>query len=128
MDASLALPLASVFAASVAALSAYASSRAAASSTTKNTTTTVEAKRLEQAYERARKFDIETIQRQDTEIETLRDSEAELSAQVVALRLRVTNLEVEVHKYKQEIANIKKNKRSPNTKSSTEVEKTEGEQ
>lgn len=108
MDASLATAIASVLVAFVAAVAAWASARAAARAQNHDTDVSTEAKRLEQAYERARAFDIQTIQRQDTEIEELRESEAELNAQVVALRLRVTNLEVEVQKYKRQVATLKK--------------------
>lgn len=94
MDAAMATAIASFGVACVAALSAWASSRAATNASTKNNEVNVEAKRLEQAYERARKFDIETIGRQDREIEELRDENDQLRAQVLALRLRVANLEL----------------------------------
>jgi FtsZ-binding cell division protein ZapB len=56
----------------IAAGSAYASQRAAARATTINTSTTSRVDMEKEAYERARKFDIETIARQDAEIEELR--------------------------------------------------------
>jgi hypothetical protein len=114
MDAGLATALASVIVAIVAAVAAWASARAAGKAQTHNTDVTVEAKRLEQAYERARKFDIETIQRQDVEISELRETEEELQAQVVALRARVATLEIDLAATKRELANYKKDKRRGN--------------
>ena len=61
-----------VIVAIIAAGSAYASQRAAARASTLNTSTTTRVDMEKEAYDRARKFDIETIQRQDAEILELR--------------------------------------------------------
>lgn len=84
---------ASVIVAIIAAASAYASQRAAAKATVINTKTTTEADSLREAYERARRFDVETIQRQDAEILELRGEVAALTASNRALNLRVWYLE-----------------------------------
>lgn len=56
----------------IAAASAIASQRAAARASTMNTNTTSRVDMEKDAYERARKFDTETIERQDAEILELR--------------------------------------------------------
>lgn len=61
-----------VFVAIIAAGSAYASQRAAARASQLNTQTTSRVDMEKEAYDRARKFDIETIERQDAEIAELR--------------------------------------------------------
>jgi peptidoglycan hydrolase CwlO-like protein len=100
MDSVVITVIGSVIAAIVGAASAYGAARASANASTKNTTTSVEGKRLEQAYERARKFDIDTISRQDQkiahqeeEIQDLSEKLDEKDAQILALRLRVAHLE-----------------------------------
>jgi TolA-binding protein len=87
---------ASVLVSIVAAASAYASQRSANKASTKNTSVSLEAKRLEQAYERARKFDMKTIERQDqlirdltAKVEHLEERNDELEAQVLALEIQV---------------------------------------
>ena len=66
----------------IAALSAYASQRAAAKATTLNTSTTSRVDMEKEAYDRARKFDIETIERQDAEIAELRADKAALLREI----------------------------------------------
>jgi len=92
--------VASVIVAIIAAAAAYASQRAAAKATVINTKTTnqsedirAQADALKEGYERARKFDVETIQRQDAEITELRTEVSRLVAQNRALNLRVWYLE-----------------------------------
>lgn len=95
---------ASVLVALIAAASAYMAQRSAAKATVINTKTTSEAEQakaqadrqadaLREAYERARKFDVETIQRQDAEIIELRQTVARLETSNRALNLRVWYLE-----------------------------------
>ena len=100
MNEALIITIGSIIAALVGGLSGYASQRAAAKTSMKNTTTSIEAKRLEQAYERARKFDIDTIAsqdkkilRQEEEIHELSEKIDEKDTQILALRLRVAHLE-----------------------------------
>jgi prefoldin subunit 5 len=104
MDAALATAIASMGVALITAGTGYAASRAAKKaekdiqetalqSSKDSNAATLEAHRLEQAYERARKFDIETIERQDKEIQELREENDVLEGQVAALRIRVAHLE-----------------------------------
>lgn len=72
--------------AAIAALSAYASQRAAARASTMNTSTTSRVDMEKEAYDRARKFDIETITRQDAEIEDLRRDNKDLHEKVDVAR------------------------------------------
>lgn len=91
---------ASILVALIAAASAYMAQRSAAKATVINTKTTTEAEQaraqadaLREAYERARKFDVETIQRQDAELVELRQHIAKLETSNRALNLRVWYLE-----------------------------------
>jgi len=70
----------------IAALSAYASQRAAAKASNLNTTTTSRVDMEKEAYDRARKFDIETIERQDAEIAELRQDNKSLHEKVDVAR------------------------------------------
>lgn len=63
----------SLFVAAMAALAALASQRSASRASTMNTQTTSRVDMEKEAYDRARKFDIETIERQDAEIASLRE-------------------------------------------------------
>lgn len=74
--------IASVLVALIAALAAYASQRAAAKASTTNSRTDME----REAYERARKFDTDTIERQDAEIAELRAEIQQLRAEIDQLR------------------------------------------
>ena len=70
----------------IATGSAYASQRAAARASTMNTITTSRVDMEKEAYDRARKFDIETIERQDAEIEELRRDNVELHEKIAVAR------------------------------------------
>lgn len=100
MDASLVTSIASLGVAVVTAVGGYLSIKASGKSTREDTGSTLEAKRLEQGYERARKFDIQTIESQDrkikaqdVKIETLEGEVNDRDAQIFALRNRVAILE-----------------------------------
>lgn len=75
-----------ILVAAIAALSAYASQRAAAKATNLNTTTTSRVDMEKEAYDRARKFDIETIERQDAEIAELRADNQDLHDKIDVAR------------------------------------------
>lgn len=66
----------------ITAVSAYASQRAAARASRMNTQTTSRVDMEKEAYERARKFDVETIQRQDAEILELRQDNVRIHEKV----------------------------------------------
>lgn len=72
--------------AAIAALSAYASQRAASKASMLNVSTTTRVDMEKEAYDRARKFDIETIERQDAEIAELRRDNQELHEKVDVAR------------------------------------------
>lgn len=86
----------------IAAISAYASQRAAARASIVNTATSSRDDREREAYERARKYDVETIERQDEEISELKLERDTLKAQVRELLERVGILERKVSKYEKE--------------------------
>jgi TolA-binding protein len=99
-----AVNVASVIVAAIAALSAYASQRNASRASTINTQATSRVDMEKEAYERARQFDTDTIERQDKEIQELRQEIAVLKAEHRKeleefreenrrLRLRVVRLE-----------------------------------
>jgi predicted RNase H-like nuclease (RuvC/YqgF family) len=75
--------------AGVAALSAFASQRSASKASTLNTRTLAE----EEAFTRARSFDLETIKRLEQENKELREREKELEEQVEILKWRIGRLE-----------------------------------
>lgn len=81
--------------AAIAALSAYASQRAAAKASTLNTTTTTRVDMEKEAYDRARKFDIETIERQDAEIDELRQDNKELHEKIDVARAEARSARAE---------------------------------
>jgi septal ring factor EnvC (AmiA/AmiB activator) len=74
MDSSTATLVASFLVALLGALSAYASQRAASKATTMTSRNDME----KDAYSRARTFDVETIARQDKELDDLRVENKEL--------------------------------------------------
>lgn len=81
--------VASLIVATIAALTAIASQRSASKASTVNARTAAE----EEAFNRARKMDIETIERLDRENKELREREKELEEQVDILRWKVSRLE-----------------------------------
>lgn len=104
MDATL---VATVLVAVVAGLFAYASQRSASKAsklntqaTVINTETTSRVDMEKEAYQRARKFDLETIARQDIELVQLR-------ARVVELESREETLEREVERLKRGQRNLR---------------------
>lgn len=78
--------LATVAVAVIAAGGAWASQRAAARASKVNTSVAGRLEAEKEAYERARAFDIQTIERQDKEIKDLRE-------QIVQARERIAKLE-----------------------------------
>lgn len=94
-----AVQVASIIVGAIAAASAYASQRAAARASTINTNTSSRVEMEKDAYDRARKFDTDTITRQDVEIDELRAEIREVRGQNSALRtdndaLRRDNLDL----------------------------------
>lgn len=85
--------IASILVGMVAAASAYASQRAASRASTLNANASSRVDMEKEAYERARKFDVETIGRQDTELDDLRKENEELQVKVRALIQHIIQLE-----------------------------------
>lgn len=81
--------LASLIVACIAALTAIASQRSASKASVVNSRTAAE----EEAFNRARKMDVDTIDRLDKENKELREREKELEEQVDILRWKVSRLE-----------------------------------
>lgn len=77
--------LASIIVSIIAAGSAYASQRAASKASTKKVETSSRTRMEEEAFERARKFDIDTIQRQDAEILDVLNKNKELNEDIKIL-------------------------------------------
>lgn len=86
MDASFVTAVASIIVGSVAAIAGFAAQRSAAKATVQTTNISTQAQALDQAYERARKFDLETITRQDEEIDELRATNTSQSHSIRKLR------------------------------------------
>ena len=74
----------------IAAVSAYASQRAASKASIVNTTVESRIQMENEAYERARAFDTETIRRQDEEIKELRGIIKHLEQKVRSLRVHLS--------------------------------------
>lgn len=96
----------------VSALSAWASQRAAARATTLNTETTSRVDMEKEAYERARKFDIETITRQDAELEEVREKLEVARSEASAARAEARSARAEVREAHEEIDRLRKEVRS----------------
>lgn len=82
MDAALITSIASAVVAAIAGLSAWASQRAAAKASIRNTDTTSRSAIEEGAFERAKSFYTDTIDRQDREIHELEGDVGRLKTQV----------------------------------------------
>lgn len=98
----------------IAAASAYASQRAASRASTMNTKTVSRVDMEKEAYERARKFDIETIKRQDEEILELRADNQQLHekidvarAEARAARREVREVRIENEKLRTELDSLR---------------------
>lgn len=97
--------LAAIFIAVIGALASWASHRASTKAVLKNTETSNRVEMEKEAYERARKMDVETILRQDSELSELgeklvaRDARiAEQEQEIIKLKSRVRRLEEHVEK------------------------------
>lgn len=66
----------------IGAAGAYLAARASAKASMKNVTTSSRVEMEKEAYERARKLDTETIQRQDAELDELRENQKALNTDV----------------------------------------------
>jgi predicted nuclease with TOPRIM domain len=74
--------LGSIIISLIAATATWLASRAASKASVKNAVTSSRAVMEEEAYQRARTYDVETIRRQDEEIDELRENQKTLNADV----------------------------------------------
>jgi len=93
---SAAIDVASLGAAAIAAAGSWLARRSAGKATISSTTITSRLDMEKEAYERARKLDTETIERQDQEIQELRESDAEKSRIIREQAHRIQTLEAQV--------------------------------
>ncbi len=90
------VPIASVIVAIIAAASAIAAQRAAAKASVTNTQVSSRTDMEKEAYERARRMDVETIERQDEELKEARAKIEKLEAEVADLKKRLSSVEHEL--------------------------------
>lgn len=86
MDPTFVTSVASIIVAAVAGFAGFSAQRSAARANVKQSEITTQAAALDQAYERARKFDLETIERQDEELDELRATNTSQSHSIRKLR------------------------------------------
>ena len=98
--------VAGIIVAGVAAAAAYASQRAAAKASTKNVSATTRVDMEKDAYERARKYDTDTITRQDSELEELRVEVFAVRQGNAALRLDNEQLRFDNEELKRRIVRL----------------------
>jgi peptidoglycan hydrolase CwlO-like protein len=90
------LDVGGVIIAIIAALGAWAAQRAAAKASTANTTVSGRLDAERGAYERARAFDVATIERQDHELKELREANKTLKEELAVVKARLAKLEQKV--------------------------------
>lgn len=96
MDLSL-IDLGGALVAIIAGLGAWAAQRSAAKASKTNTTVSGRLEAEREAYERARSFDTQTIERQDAELTRLRDANESLRRELETVKKRVRHLEENIH-------------------------------
>lgn len=87
------IDLGAIIVALIAAFGAWAAQRSASKTSKFNTTFSGRLDAERGAYERARAFDIETIERQEAEIRELRDANERLRRELQAVKKRLARLE-----------------------------------
>ena len=92
-----AIDISAIIIAIIALASSWVTARTSSKATTINNETNARVEMEKEAYNRARDFDINTIQRQNEEIKKLREENRELKQTVRALTERLNRLEKEVH-------------------------------
>lgn len=80
------IQIASIIVAAISALGAWASQRSASKALTKNANSASRVEMEKEAYDRARKFDTDTIERQDAEIAELRGEVSQVREENKQLR------------------------------------------
>lgn len=92
-----AIDISAIAIAIIALGSSWVTSRTSSKATTINNETNARVEMEKEAYNRARDFDINTIERQKEQIETLQRENRELKQTVQQLTERLNRLEKEVH-------------------------------
>ena len=87
------IDIAPILVAVVAALGAWAAQRSASKTSKSNLATSGRLEAEHGAYQRARTFDVQTIERQHDEIVSLQDANERLRREVIVLQKRVARLE-----------------------------------
>lgn len=87
--------VASILVALIAAFGAWAAQKSAAKANKTNTQVSGRLEAEREAYERARAFDLRTIERQDQELRELRDKYAQLEDELSSAKQRIAYLENE---------------------------------
>ncbi|MCA1806540.1 MAG: hypothetical protein LC687_01555 [Actinobacteria bacterium] len=90
------LDLAPIIVAIVAALGAWAAQRSSSNAARVNSTVSIRLEAEREAYERARAFDVQTIERQGAEVHSLRESNEGMRREIIVLQRRVLKLENEL--------------------------------
>jgi chromosome segregation ATPase len=92
----------------IAALGAWAASRASAKAQAKNAQTTSRTEMEKEAYDRARKYDTETIARQDAEIEEVRAQNLHLNNDIRMLAEENRELREEVSMLRRRLVRVER--------------------
>lgn len=92
----------------IAALGAWAASRASAKAAAKNSQTTSRTEMEKEAYDRARKYDTETIARQDAEIAEVREQNQFLNNDIKLLTSENRELREEVAMLRRRLVRIER--------------------
>lgn len=92
-----AIDISAIIIAIIALGSSWVTARTSSKATTINNETNARVEMEKEAYNRARDFDINTIERQKEQIETLQRENRELKQTVQQLTERLNRLEKEVH-------------------------------
>jgi DNA repair exonuclease SbcCD ATPase subunit len=87
------LDWAAIVVAAIAAFGSVAAQRSAAKASKFNTMVSGRLEAEREAYERARAFDVETIDRQDAELMRLREENSRLRTELASVKRRLTKIE-----------------------------------
>lgn len=98
--------LASIIVAVVAALAAYASSKSAAKASTINSELEKRATALDEAYERAKQFDVDTIKRLKEDNKELREKDALRDTEMSTMRVERRADKAEIRRLKARVAHL----------------------
>ncbi len=98
--------IASIIVAVVSALAAYAASKSAAKASVINTELEKRAAALDEAYERAKKFDVDTIARLEKDNRDLREKDALRDQEMSNMRIERRADKAEIRRLKARVAHL----------------------